>query len=261
MKKEDWIKIDLPQVKKNYSINFDGFIRNDKFNRILKNSKNTKGYEYIQLACIDGKFRNFLIHRLLAYYFMPDFDIFDKSMIIHHKDSINKFNKLDLLEKCTQKENIAYSYKEGNKPIGEKHPLSKFSDKLSKQIVSLLQENKSTDIIIYELNLENKKNIRTFINDLRAKRTRIYLTENIDLNKCKQKRYDEELIRNIIKFMKQGLKHKKIIDKLGLNNLSKREIRNLYTLMSNIKSGRSWKKLYKGESSKTIEKYVIEINI
>ena len=251
------MKINVPLVTNNYSINSEGFIRNDKFNRILTRWKNNRGYEAVQLSCIDGITRSFTIHRLMAHHFIPGFDISDRSIVVHHKDSVNKTNSLDLLTVCTQKENIKYSIEEGNKPNGEKHPMGKFPDELANKIVALLQKEKSTDEIFNILDLEVKKNMRIFINDLRAKRTRLYLTEGLDLKKYVQEKHDINLVKRVIRYMKIGMTVDNIINMIGKGNAGRHERERYSSLIQRIHDGKAWGRLYKDDSSTTNDDYMV----
>lgn len=56
-----------------YEIKEDG-IYSKWFNKKLTGSTVSKYYTKIRLKCVDGKKRDFLLHRVLAYYFIPNPD-------------------------------------------------------------------------------------------------------------------------------------------------------------------------------------------
>lgn len=92
----------------NYKISNYGRVLNLKTNIILK-GKESGGYRRYELSLKTGK-KNFLGHRLVYKAFNSDFDIFDSTQIINHKDGDKKNNKLDNLEKITKSENVLHSY-------------------------------------------------------------------------------------------------------------------------------------------------------
>ena len=71
----------------NYSVSSFGRVRNDKFNKIMKPSKNSEGY-YVVGLCKNGKAKTHTIHRLVGITFLPNHD--NKSMVDHIDE--NKMN-------------------------------------------------------------------------------------------------------------------------------------------------------------------------
>lgn len=61
-----WKKIE----DSNYSVSINGEVRNDKFDRILKQSKDTSGYYQVDLSK-NGKRKKQLVHRLVSLAFIP----------------------------------------------------------------------------------------------------------------------------------------------------------------------------------------------
>lgn len=71
----------------------------------VKPSLNTKGYLIIRLS-IKNKEKSFLLHRLLAFTFIPK--VVGKNFI-NHKDWNKLNNSLNNLERCTESENIRHA--------------------------------------------------------------------------------------------------------------------------------------------------------
>lgn len=65
-----------------------------------------KGYLRVKL-CDYGKERKWMVHRLVAMAFMPDFD---ESLQVNHINGIRNDNRLENLECCTSSENMQHSY-------------------------------------------------------------------------------------------------------------------------------------------------------
>lgn len=87
-----------------YSISNLGRVRNEKFNRILNPSLKNNGYYYHNLS-VNGKKKNFYIHRLIAEAFIPNpYDY----PVINHKDENKTNNSIDNLEWCTIEYNLNY---------------------------------------------------------------------------------------------------------------------------------------------------------
>lgn len=76
------------------------------YSQILKPKINNSGYEHYQLHK-EGKFKDFLAHRLVADCFIPKEDGKD---LINHKDENPRNNRVDNLEWCTNSYNVKYSY-------------------------------------------------------------------------------------------------------------------------------------------------------
>lgn len=75
--------------------------------RILSQTTNNKGYKQIRLHK-DGKFKGYLVHRLVAQAFIPNPNNYP---IINHKDENPNNNHYTNLEYCTYKYNNNYGTK------------------------------------------------------------------------------------------------------------------------------------------------------
>jgi hypothetical protein len=78
----------------------DGQVKNSKSNRILK-QWTQRGYSVVNL-CIDGKKKNFLVHRLVGECFIPNFN---PDLTVHHIDGIRHNNHISNLENITPLDN------------------------------------------------------------------------------------------------------------------------------------------------------------
>jgi hypothetical protein len=85
----------------NYSVSNYGNVKNHKKDVLLKNDKDFYNYIRIQLM-IDGKPKNYLVHRLVAEAFIPNPDNLPE---VHHIDKNCKNNNIDNLRWVTNLEN------------------------------------------------------------------------------------------------------------------------------------------------------------
>ena len=77
---------------------------------ILKGGKFPNGYLFVSLTVSKGKYKNFLVHRLVAEAFIPNPD--NKSDV-NHIDGNKSNNNVENLEWCTRSENLAHALKIG----------------------------------------------------------------------------------------------------------------------------------------------------
>lgn len=77
------------------------------------------GYRYISLR-VDGKYKNFYVHRLVVEAFIGEIP---DGMVVNHLDYNKANNCIDNLEITTQKENVMYSVHLMRKP--RKKPMGK----------------------------------------------------------------------------------------------------------------------------------------
>ena len=72
--------------------------------KLMKQHNNHFGYKVIAL-CIDGKYRTYMVHRLVAEAFIPNPNNYP---VVNHKDENKQNNCVENLEWCTQQYNINY---------------------------------------------------------------------------------------------------------------------------------------------------------
>lgn len=104
---------------------------------ILKTSetgktRNGKGYLGIPLRCEDGRQRSFLVHRLVAKYFLPDWD---ENLTVNHIDEDRFNNKVSNLEMVTQLQNNNHG--DRKKKVEITREINKWSGKCVRQAVKL----------------------------------------------------------------------------------------------------------------------------
>ena len=91
----------------------------------------TSPYLQTQL-CTKSRARHFLIHRLVASAFLPDWN---PVLEVNHKDGNKLNNRADNLEMCTRKENYQHAIANNLKrDYGEKHVRAKLTNEEAHQI-------------------------------------------------------------------------------------------------------------------------------
>ena len=102
----NWIKIE----DYNYSINENGEVRNDKTEKFKKSALDRKGYYYVSLWK-NNKIKCFRIHRLLAKYFLPDYN---EELDVDHIDRNRTNNNLSNLRMINHRDNTCNQSKKIN---------------------------------------------------------------------------------------------------------------------------------------------------
>lgn len=111
-----------------YKVSNKGRIWSCRYKKVMKPNTDRYGYKYINFA-VDGKYKSFKIHRLVAQNFLhfivePGKEI--KEYTVNHKDENKKNNSVDNLEFITIKANINYgsaNKRRGQTMSGDKHPM------------------------------------------------------------------------------------------------------------------------------------------
>ena len=97
---ERWIKIQ----EGSYEVSNKGQIRNHITKRILKQSKDRSGYHKVCLQTTNGQ-KSFIVHRLVAIYFIPNpYNHPD----VNHIDEDKSNNKTDNLEWISRRDNLIH---------------------------------------------------------------------------------------------------------------------------------------------------------
>lgn len=144
---EDWKPI---HNYKNYSVSSFGNVRNDKTNRILKQSKG----KYLGVFLSNkGSAKRFNVHRLVALHFL---DNDENKCCVNHKNGDKSNNHVENLEWVTNSENMKHAFNSGlNKYTEElketrrkarigyetpQHTKDKISKSLSKKVICITDD-------------------------------------------------------------------------------------------------------------------------
>ena len=134
----------------NYLLDELGNIINQKSGSAIKLQINQKGYKCCNLY-IEGKYRNFKLHKLIAEYFIPNPNNYS---CINHIDGDKLNNSLLNLEWCTLSHNTKHAYKLG---LIKRNKL--FSDDIEKEIYLILLSKKYTQHKVAKLYNTNQATI------------------------------------------------------------------------------------------------------
>lgn len=122
----------------NYTVDINGLVINLSKNTVVKHIVKKGGYRYVSLYC-RNKRKNFLVHILIATYFIPN--PYNKPHI-NHKNGVPCDNRIENLEWCTHQENMQHAYDIGlHKPhhkkinLGESSARCKISEVIVREIV------------------------------------------------------------------------------------------------------------------------------
>ena len=117
-----------------YFISDEGEVFSSKYKemRLLKHRINRNGRPYVNLSK-NGKQKSFEIHRLVAKYFLSNYD---SSLEVNHIDGVKTNNCVNNLEMVTRKENINHAFLNNLKinPVGEEHWDAKLTEQEVKEI-------------------------------------------------------------------------------------------------------------------------------
>lgn len=90
-----------------YDIYNDGKVYSHKTNKFLKPFSNTDGYMSVNLIDVNGKNKNFKIHRLVAILFIPNPNNLPE---VNHLDGNKENNNMCNLEWVTHSDNIKHAW-------------------------------------------------------------------------------------------------------------------------------------------------------
>lgn len=98
---------------KNYKVSNYGRVKNKTTGRILRNRKSSSGQYPTVAITVNGKVKNFYVHRLVAEYFIGECP---EGHLVNHinPDRMNAYyNAVWNLEYVTQKENMRHAHRVG----------------------------------------------------------------------------------------------------------------------------------------------------
>ena len=109
---------DIEGYEGHYRISSLGRIENLVTGRIRKGNCNTSGYEQVVLLGSDGKYSNYLVHRLVAKAFIPNPE--NKLTVDHINSKEKRNNSVENLRWFTSKEQAGNRiYKKAGKDTGK----------------------------------------------------------------------------------------------------------------------------------------------
>jgi len=147
---EIWKQIDLFDGL--FSVSNTGFIRNNKTNKILKQTMIKTGYYSVAVKPYGrtGINKCFRVHREVALAFL---DRVDSKDFVNHKDGNKSNNCVENLEWCSRQENINHAHLNGlmHPAKGEKIA----SSRLTEQLVKIIRnEYKNGNVTLRELSIK-----------------------------------------------------------------------------------------------------------
>ena len=102
---EQWKQIVMNDMEFDYLISSYGRVYSLKTQKILANRYDKQGYIRVALRK-DGNPYYFLVHRLVAFHFIPNDD--ETKVEVNHIDENPSNNHVENLEWCTSKYNVNY---------------------------------------------------------------------------------------------------------------------------------------------------------
>ena len=194
---KQWKYITYPLVRKGmYMISNFGEIYSTNAGTLMNLNTLNTNYLSVVLACEDGKPRNFLVHRLVAYEFCnPPLD-FQKYQV-NHKDACKIHNTENNLEWVTRKENMKHASDNGlnDATRGENN------------YFHVLNEDQAIRIrdILKEVGLdENNPNNYDLVGNIKRKVAWKHITEGYDFSNRNGKMYPNNIIESICKMISKG---------------------------------------------------------
>lgn len=120
-----------------YSVNQQGKVKSNRFDRILKPGTSSNQYQYVNLIH-NKKKKTTAVHRLVIEHFGPTCP--DSKCVVDHKDSNKQNNHIDNLEWVSIFENTARAYNNQDKKTEAKKlraqgwTMQKIADHLGKSL-------------------------------------------------------------------------------------------------------------------------------
>jgi hypothetical protein len=128
LKEEKQLRVKRLKENADYVICEDGnvFRLTAKGHKEVRGTPRTTGYLSVTIAVAKGKRKDFLIHRLVAEYFIPNPE---NLPVTNHKDGNKGNNCVNNLEWTTYKENTRHAFETGLMGKGNEHPRSVLTEK------------------------------------------------------------------------------------------------------------------------------------
>lgn len=242
---EFWADLYLPGVKDLYQVSTFGRVRNKFSGIILKQDKNNvNDYLLVRLYMTNGNYKHCLVHRLVAYVFLPNFlpDILNQ---VNHIDGVPYHNFVWNLEWCTREYNIQHAIANKLIHFGEDKPEAILTNEQVHAICKLLECNTRYDVILKTIGLEITDNNKDLISNIKRKVawTHISCLYNIPEKNNNQKYTDDE-IRHICDLLSQS-KSIREISKIFDIKYNTKEYNSFYNLVLSIRNRNTFKRISK----------------
>ena len=137
----NWIKL---AVNENYSINENGEVKNNKTNKLLKQSQHKNGYMSVSIKITNGSYKQYYVHRLVAETFLPNLDNLTD---VNHKDYNKQNNSVENLEWCSRSDNLKHSYNYENRNKNRKHAKELATKNHEKMKIKVTQRTLSGEFV------------------------------------------------------------------------------------------------------------------
>ena len=225
-----------------YRAGNDGSIWSSKYGewRIMKQSKNNKGYHMVGLY--EGlAYKRFLVHRLVALAFLGPPPT--EGMQACHNDGRPSNCRLDNIRWDTPKGNQADRIQHGTAQYGEANPICALTDDAVRTIIAALASGRTHVEIAKEHGV-----IRETIGHIALRKTwrhvwDAYEAEHGPVPKLRRRHLlNDEIVREIIAALQQGDRCQAVADRHGLN----------YSLVYQISKKKSWKHVWREIDSTSV---------
>lgn len=137
----NWVKL---AVNENYSINENGEVKNNKTNKLLKQSQHKNGYMSVSIKITNGSYKQYYVHRLIAETFLPNLDNLTD---VNHKDYNKQNNSVENLEWCSRSDNLKHSYNYENRNKNREHAKKLAMRNHEKMNIKVTQRTLSGDFV------------------------------------------------------------------------------------------------------------------
>lgn len=213
----------------NYEVSSLGRVRNKTTNEFKHSTPNPQGYVNLTLYS-NGVGKTFVVHRLVAEYFIPNPD---NKPLVNHIDACRHNNFTENLEWCTQSENMKHMVNIGNNKDhnGHNNPAAKLTEE---QVKVIRNDDRPGSVLaaLYDVStnvIDNVKNGNSYKNVAGTIRAKGYKGNQVRGEKSGTSRITDAQAYEI---------------KYGHKDLTQEAIGKLYGVSKNvtqrIRSGKSW---------------------
>ena len=152
----EWKLIVINGIITNYLVSSEGEVKNRMTGKILKPYLNSNGYCQVGIY-INGKFKNSLLHRLVASAFIPNIE---NKLEVNHIDGNKLNNRVENLEWCNRSENQLHAFANGlnhaNVKYGSTNGNSIYEESTIHLVCKLLTRKVPNKIIEFLTNVDQR---------------------------------------------------------------------------------------------------------